>query len=103
MAVGVDAPAEGGREGLAAVVRLVLRHTQHVQVLPVARIDADLAEIHGPRIDAVDADPGVASVAGLEQAARLVAVGSLLGLDVLLLAAEPGAVRSPRRRPAPGE
>src|SRR5262249_12703134 len=55
--------------------------------LVIGRIDADDAEVHGPRIDAVDARPRFAAVAGLVDAAALEAVGSLLLLDVLLLAA----------------
>src|SRR5262249_23787930 len=96
----VVAAAEVGREGLAAVAGAVLRHAEDVDVLVVAGIDAHLAEVHRPRVDAVDAGPGVAAVGGPEQAARLDAVGALLLLGVLFLAAQAGAVGPPGRRAA---
>src|SRR5262249_37147128 len=59
-----SATAVGRAEGLAAVTGAVQRDAQHVQVLLVGGIDADLAEVHGPRVDAVDARPRVAAVGG---------------------------------------
>ena len=100
--VGVDAAAAVGAERLAAVGRAVERDPQHVEVLVVGRIDADLAEVHRPGVEAVDPRPGLAAVGRLVDAAVLEAVGPLLVLDVLALAAEPaenGWVGS--RPPAP--
>src|SRR5262249_47477913 len=61
MGVGMDAAAEGGKR-LATVGGAVLRDAEDVDVVGVAGIDADLAEIHGPRVDTVDAGPGLAAV-----------------------------------------
>src|SRR5205814_4951376 len=72
------------------------RDAQDVEVVVVAGIDADLAEVHGPRVDAVDARPRFAAVGRFVDAAGLEAVGPLLGLDVLLLAAQRRAVGPPR-------
>src|SRR5439155_6308791 len=62
--------------------------------LVVGRIDADHAEVHGPRVDAVDALPGFAAVVGAVDAAVLPAVGALRVLDVFNLAAELPHVRA---------
>ena len=85
--VGVDAVAAVGLERLAAVVGAVQRDAEDVEVLVVGRIDADLAEVHRPGVEAVDARPGLAAVGGLVDAAVLVAVRPLLVLHVLALAA----------------
>ncbi len=89
----MDRLAPLGLEGLAAVGRAIQRDAQHVEVLVVAGIDADLAEVHGARVDAVDARPRLAGVGGLVDAAVFVGVGALLVLDVLALAAVPEGIR----------
>ena len=92
--VGVDAVAAVGRERLAAVRGAVQLDAEDVDVLVVAGIDADLAEVHRPRVEAVDARPGLAAVGRLVDAAVLEAVGALLVLDVLALAAVVGVRRA---------
>src|SRR5262249_21533963 len=70
--VGVDAAAAVGAgiaERPAAVGGAVDRHAQDVEVALVTRVHADLAEVHRPRVEAVDADPALAAVGGLEDAA----------------------------------
>src|SRR5260221_197182 len=49
---------------------------------------ADLGELHGPRVDAIDPRPGLAGVGGLVGPAVLVAIRALVPLDVLFLTAE---------------
>src|SRR5262249_28747775 len=71
---------------------LELLHAEDVDVLVVGRIDADLAEVHGAWIEAVDAGPGFAAVGGLVDAAVLVGVGSLLVLLVRGLSAIEGVI-----------
>ena len=91
-------PRAGLPECLAAVARKVQANAEDVEVFVVAGIDADLAEVHRPRVEAVDALPRFAAVGGLVHAAVLEAVGPLAVLDVLALAAVVGAVRPRRRR-----
>src|SRR5262249_8896118 len=88
MAVGMYVLAGAGLELLAAVGALVLADAQHVDVLVIRRIDADDAEVHRPRVDAVDTLPGLAAVVGAVDAAVLPAVGALRVLHVLDLPAE---------------
>src|SRR5262249_9697660 len=78
----------------------VHRNAQDVEVLLVAGIDADLAEVHRPRVEAVDTRPRFAAVGGLVDAAVFVAVGALLVLGVGPLTAVHEAVRPQSRRPA---
>src|SRR5262249_36182440 len=89
----IVAAAKVARERLAAVIRAILRHAEDVEVLVVAGIDADLAEVHGSRVDGVDAGPAFAGVGGHEQSAGLIAVGPLLFLGVFFLSAQAGAIR----------
>src|SRR5205814_364919 len=91
--VRVDALGGVGLERLAAVAGAVRRDASHVEVLLVAGVHADLAEVHGPRVDAVDARPALAAVGRFEDAAVLEAVRPLLVLDVLALAAVQEAER----------
>src|SRR5262249_12949205 len=66
----------------------------HPQEVVVGRIAADEAEIHGARVVAVDAFPGLAAVGGHVEPAVLIAVGSLLLVQVGPLAAEAGGERA---------
>ena len=100
VAVGVDAAAEIVGERQAAIVRLELGDAEHIDVVGVARIDADDAEVHRPRVERVDPLPRLAAVARAIDAAVLVALGPLLVLNVGRLA-EVGVGVGPRaRRPA---
>ena len=76
--IGVDAVAAVVLERLAAVGRAVEADAEDVNVLVVAGIDADLAEVHRPRIDAVDARPRFAAVGRFVDAAVLETVRPLL-------------------------
>ena len=57
------------REGLAAVERLRYRQPGDVDRLVVRRIDAQLAEVHRPRVAVADVRPARALVVGAEDAA----------------------------------
>src|SRR5262249_37285173 len=92
--IGVDA-AHVAAESLAAVGRAVQADAQHIEVPVIAGVHANLAEIHGPRVHAVDACPRFAAVGGLVDAAVLVAVLALLVLHVFFLAAQPAAPGPP--------
>ncbi len=70
--VRMGAVAAVGLERLAAVRGAIEGDAEDVEMVLVARIDADLAEIHGPGIDAVDARPGLAAVGGAVDAAVFV-------------------------------
>src|SRR5262249_47700086 len=54
------AAAPNPAERFAAVGGAVDRHAEGVDVLVVAGVHADLAEVHRPRVEAVDAHPGFA-------------------------------------------
>ena len=56
-------------ERLAAVVGDVQVDAVHVDPLRLVGIDADLAEVHRPRIEAVDLGPALALVLGAEDTA----------------------------------
>src|SRR5262249_35564859 len=88
-------------ECLAAVAGVGHVDAEHGQVLVVARVNADLAEIHRPGIDAVNAIPGLAAVGRLVDAAVLMAVWPLSVLDVCRLPPVVGAI-GPCRGPAAG-
>src|SRR5262249_10888600 len=77
---------------LAAVLGGVEAHAENVEQLVVGGVDADLAEVHRPRVDAVDPGPGFAGVGAFVDAAGLVALGALNGLAVFDLSAEARAV-----------
>ena len=79
----VDAVGAVGFEGLAAVLRTIQPDAASVDVFLIAGIDTNLAEIHGPHIEAVDARPAVATVGRFVDAAVIEAFRSLLVLDVL--------------------
>ena len=104
MLIGVKS-AVIGLECLAAVAGAIQTDAEDVDIFLVAGIDADLAEVHGPRIDAVDARPRFAAVGGFIQSAVLEAVRPLLILHVLALSAVPETIgplrirrsRRPRR------
>src|SRR5205814_1169469 len=103
VAVGVDALARRRVELLAAVRGLVLLHAEDVDVLVVGWIDADLAEIHGARVEAVDASPRFAAVGGLVDAAVFVGVGALVVLLVGGLSAVEGVIGAVLLGPAGAE
>src|SRR6266446_1906841 len=86
--IGVYAAVAFHLEGLAAVLRAIHLHAEDVDDLLVQRIDADLGEVHRPRIEAIDAGPGFTAVGGFVDAAGLVSVGPLLVLDIFALAAK---------------
>src|SRR5438132_8902366 len=75
--ISVDAAASRGTKRLAAVAGAGHRDAQHVKVVRVAGIDADLAEVHRPGVDAVDSRPRIAAVGRLVNAAVLEAFGTL--------------------------
>src|ERR1700730_1035251 len=79
-------------ERLAAVVGAVKRDAANIQMILVGGIDADLAEVHRPRVDAVDSRPSLTAVRGLVDTAVLNTIGTLFSLSVLDLAAVPEAV-----------
>ena len=68
--------------------------SEDVDVVFVARIHADLAVVHRPRVERVDAVPRGACVLGLEHTAILESVGTLLVLRVAALTAESDAERA---------
>src|SRR5579871_744524 len=80
--IAMYAAAAVGIERLAAVVGAVQRKAQNVEITIVIGIDADLTEVHGPGIEAVEAHPRFALVARLVDAAVLEAVGLLLVLNI---------------------
>src|SRR5260370_18852716 len=92
----VDAPAAIRDEGLAAVRGPERTEAANVDTFVVAGIDADLAEIHRPRVEAVDPRPGVAPVDLLVNAAVLVTVLALEVLHVFALAAQEGGILAGR-------
>src|SRR5438093_11159415 len=92
MLISVDA-ARHGPERLAAIGGAEQADAEHVKVFVVAGIDADLAEVHGARIQAVDARPGLAAIRRTVDTAELVTVGPLLVLGILALAAKLDAER----------
>ena len=92
--IGVDSLAGVGFEGLAAISRAVLSDAQNVDVVLILGIDANDAEIHGSGIEAVDAGPGFAAVAGPEDAAVLEAIRPLLVLNIFLLPAQMTLMRT---------
>src|SRR5262249_8198085 len=67
--VGVDAPVLAER--LATVGGAVEGDAQDVEAVGVLGVDAYLAEVERPRDEVVDLDPGVPTVVGAEDAARL--------------------------------
>src|SRR5262249_50098072 len=92
--IGVHAAAlPGERKCLAAVLGAVHGHAAHPEIVFIAGIDADLREIHGARVDAVNALPGLAAVGRFVDAAGLVAVGPLLVLNIFALGAQVGGER----------
>src|SRR5436190_10409751 len=100
--IAVDAAVLAVAERRAAVGGVRQADAADVEVLVVLRVDADLREVHRPRIQAIHALPGVAGVIRTEDAAGLERVLTLPILDVHLLAAEAAAVRL-RRRGAAGQ
>ena len=67
--IDVDALGAVGAERLAGVIRHVQRHAQHVDARVGLRVDADLAEVHRPRVDVAHLAPGGAGVVGAIHAA----------------------------------
>ena len=67
--IDVDALGAVVAERLAAVVRDVQRHAEHVDARVGLRIDADLAEVHRPRIGVAHLAPAGAGVVGAVDAA----------------------------------
>src|SRR5262249_6527209 len=57
-------------------------------------IDANLAEIHRTRVNAIDAGPGFAGIGRFVDATVLEPIGALLGLHIFALAAIEEAVRA---------
>src|SRR6185437_3182689 len=93
-----------GLKCLSAIAGSIEADAEDIDVILIAGIDANLAEVHRPGIDAVDARPRFAAVSRFVETAILEAVRSLLILHVLALAAIPKAIRSlrirlPLRRP----
>src|SRR5262245_30887824 len=86
--VAVNAAAAVRLERLAAVLRTIQGYAQDVDILVVAGVDANLAEVHRSRVQAIEARPRFAAVRGLVQSAVLEAVRLLAILDVGRLAAE---------------
>ena len=78
-----------GRDGPAAVERLVQADTAEIDHFRVARVDVDLAEVHRPRVGVVDLAPGRARVVGAIHPG---------GLVVECAAATAAATRRRRRR-----
>src|SRR5262245_13452077 len=62
VAVGVRAAAEVVGERQPAIFRLIMRDAEDVHAIGVLRIDTDQAEVHGPRVERVDALPRFAAV-----------------------------------------
>src|SRR5262249_6478755 len=79
-----------GTERLAAIAGAVQRDAKDVDVPGIIGVDADLAEVHRPRVQTVDAPPGVAAIVGAIDTGILGAVGALAILDVLDLSAQRG-------------
>ena len=89
----------------AAVLGAIERDPQYIEIALVARIDADLAEVHRARVEAVHASPRLACIGGTEHAARLERAATLFGVHVLDLSPETRAERcfAARVRRARGE
>src|SRR5437773_8046560 len=77
VAVGVHLSARIALKRLASVLRAIHRDAKDIDIFVVAGVDADAAEIHGPRIETIDAGPGFAAVGGLVNATVLEAVAAL--------------------------
>src|SRR5262249_16472252 len=92
MAIRVYLPAGVALKRLAPVVGAIHRDAQDIHILFVARINANLAEIHRPRIEAVDARPGLAAISGFVNAAVLIAITALAILDIFRLTAQGSAI-----------
>ena len=88
--IGVHAAAAVAGEGDAAVLGAVERDAEDVHVVGIGGVDADLAEIHGPRIERVDTRPRLAAVFRFVDTAELVSFRTLLVLNVFPLAAQSG-------------
>ena len=58
-------------------------YSQHIEILVVVGIDADLAEVHRARVKTIDPRPRVTAVGRLEHAAVLKAIGLLAALNIL--------------------
>src|SRR5207237_5719417 len=102
--IGMHALAGIRTERLSAVARFVKVHAADVNVSLILGIDLDIAEVHRPRIEAIDALPGFAAVGRFVDAAVFKAVGPLLVLYVLHLASQiPARWTSGRHLRAIGE
>ncbi len=88
MPVGMHATPKIAAERHATIRGMVLADTQYVDVTLVGRIDLDHAEVHRPRMQAVDPLPVPTSVHRLEDASVLIPILPLLILDVGALASK---------------
>ena len=84
-----------GIEGLTAVVGTIEPDSQDVDVALVGGIDADLAEVKRPRVEAVDPPPRFTAVGRFVDAAGLKSIFALPILHVFVLPAQ-----APAERPA---
>src|SRR5207249_3795091 len=94
----------GCSERLTAIVGDPDICATHVDSLVVIRIDADLAEIHRPRIDVVKLGPGFAFVLGAEHAAIAILDGRVNDIRILTIdvdADSPGIARRQTGRQLP--
>ena len=86
--VRVDGAAAIAAKRLAAVVGAVNSKSENVNILIIARIHADLAEVERARVQAVDPRPGLAAIGRFVDAAGLIRVRPLAVLGILDLTAE---------------
>ncbi len=93
MVIGMHAPILARLKLLAAIGGVGESDAADIEQLVVRRIDAKKREVHRPRIEAVDALPGVAGVVAAINAAGLPAILALLLLGVFALPAQLRGVR----------
>ena len=98
VSIGVHPASERGFEGQSAIARFELRNAEQIDLLFVARVDANDAEVHRTGVEAVDANPAFTAIGRLIDPAIFVSLDALLILDVLSLAAQGSCVRSRRKR-----
>ena len=85
VAIGVRAAAKIAGEGQPAVGRLKMGDAKHIDLVGVAGIDPDHAEVHRPGVERIDPLPSVAAIVRAIDATVLVALSALLVLNVRTL------------------
>ena len=73
---------------MSSVGRSIKASAQYINVIKIRWVDADLAVIHGARIQAVDSLPCISTVGRLKDPTKLKPIFSLLVLKVLILTSE---------------